>query len=170
MSATTQTTWEEFLNLPDAPGKQELLDGELIIMPPAKHSHNKIAELVKSLLETAVDKSRVYREEGYQLRRGWLQPDVSVTWPDQPIENDWLQGAPMLAVEVVSPSNTAAQIEKKTAAYLDEGAAEVWVIYPANRSMTVFRKESWERVTGTYHCALLGVVVDLAAILPPIAE
>ena len=170
MSATTQTTWEEFLNLPDAPGKQELLDGELILMPPAKQSHNLISKLVQRLLESAVDESRVWIETGYQLSRGWLQPDVSVTWPDQPIENDWLQGAPMLAVEVVSPSNTAEQIEKKTAAYLDEGAAEVWVIYPTTRRMTVFRKGTWERITATYTCALLNLVVDLAAILPPISE
>ncbi|HXB68162.1 MAG TPA: Uma2 family endonuclease [Candidatus Acidoferrales bacterium] len=170
MSATTQITWEEFLDLPDAPGKQELLDGELIILPPAKHSHNRISKLVQRLLESVMDESRVWHEEGYQLRRGYLIPDVSVTWPDQPIENDWLQGAPMLAVEVVSPSNTAAQIEKKTAAYLEEGAAEVWVIYPTTRRMTAFRKGTWEYATdtGTYTCALLNLVVDLTTILGPV--
>jgi Uma2 family endonuclease len=172
MSATTQITWEEFLDLPDAPGKQELLDGELIAMPPAKQNHNKVSKRVQRLLESAVDESRVWHETGYQLSRGWLQPDVSVTWPDQLIENDWLQGAPMLAVEVVSPSNKPEHIEKKTAAYLDEGAAEVWVIYPITRRMTVFRKETWECVTdtGAYTCALLNLVVDLAALLPPIAD
>ena len=169
MSATTQTTWEEFLTLPDAPGKQELLDGELIVMPPAKLIHMQISLDLFLMLVAALSKSRVWHETGYQLRRGWLQPDVSVTWPDQPIENGWLQGAPMLAVEVVSPSNTAEQIEKKTAAYLEEGAAEVWVIYPITRRMTVFRKGTWECVTETYTCALLNLVVDLPAILGPVA-
>src|SRR5450432_1618041 len=166
MSATTQTTWEEFLNLPDAPGKQELLDGELIVMPPAKQSHNLISKLVQRLLESAVDESRVWHETGYQLSRGWLQPDVSVTWPDQPVEDDWFQRAPMIAIEVVSPANRPDHIDKKTAVYLEEGAAEVWVIYPATQSMTVFRKASWERVTESYACGLLDMVVDLRVLIP----
>jgi hypothetical protein len=43
MSAITQLTAEEFLNLPDTPGRQELPDGELISLPLAKHSHSEIA-------------------------------------------------------------------------------------------------------------------------------
>src|SRR5436309_11941738 len=98
MSATTQITMEEFLNLPDAPGKQELVDGELIVLPPAKLSHMQIAMDLYLMLVAALSKSRVCHETGYQLTRGWLQPDVSVTWPDQRVENDWLQGAPMIAI------------------------------------------------------------------------
>jgi Uma2 family endonuclease len=112
--------------------------------------------------------SRVWAETGYQLSRGWLQPDVSVTWPDQPVENDWLQGAPMIAVEVVSGANRPEHIDKKTAVYLEEGAAEVWVIYPGTRSMTVFRKESWERITESYACGLLDVVIDLRELIPAV--
>src|SRR6266566_4743364 len=99
MSATTLLTWEEFLDLPETPGKQELLDGELIALPPAKFTHMQIVMAFYDLLKTALPKSRVLMETGYQLRRGWLQPDVSVCWPGQAVENDWLQGAPMVAIE-----------------------------------------------------------------------
>ena len=166
MSATTQLTWEEFLNLPETPGKQELLDGELIVLPPAKKRHDQISKLIQHLFETVLDVSRVWHETGYQLARGWLVPDVSVTWPDQPTENDWFQGAPMVAVEVVSPSNTPDQIDRKVGAYLEEGAAEVWVLYPNTRHMTVFRKGTWESVTENYRCALLNLMVDLRTIFP----
>lgn len=166
MSATTQITLEEFLDLPETPGKQELLDGELITLPVAKSDHMRISLDVYLMLLAAVPKSRVWHETGYQLTRGLLQPDVSVSWPDQPVVNGWLQGAPMLAVEVVSPSNKAQDIDRKTSAYLEEGAAEVWVIYPATRSMSVFRKQSWERVTETYTCSLLNLTVDLRVIVP----
>src|ERR1700686_2184986 len=98
MGATTQLTIEEFLRLPDEPGKQELLDGELIALPPAKLSHMQIVLDLYRLLVAALTESRVWAETGYQLSRGLLQPDVSVPWPDQPVENDWLQGAPMIAV------------------------------------------------------------------------
>jgi len=72
----------------------------------------------------------------------------------------------MLAVEIVSPSNKAQDIDKKTAVYLEEGAAEVRVIYPATRSMSVFRQDSWQRVTATYTCSLLNVTIDLRVIVP----
>ena len=164
MSATTQLTAEEFLNLPDTPGKQELLDGELISLPPAKHYHSEIARAFQKLLETAVDKSRVWIYAGYQLKRGWLIPDVSVTWPNQPV-SEWLQGAPMIAIEIVSRGNTAEEIERKVGAYLQEGGAEVWVVYPATRSMIVFRKDQTLRITDTYRFELIGVTVKLDELL-----
>jgi Uma2 family endonuclease len=170
MSATTQITWEEFLSLPEEPGKQELLDGEVIAVLPAKHSHNEIGWRIQHLMETAVDPPRVRHEEGYRLRRGWLQPDVSVTWPDQKLENDWFQHAPMIAVEVVSPSNTAEQLDRKIAAYLEDSAGEVWVFYPSTRGLMVCRKGIWERFTETYHCQLLGIVIDLAFVFGPVSE
>jgi len=55
MSATTQITLEEFLDLPDTPGKQELLDGELIVVSPAKHTHRRTGKRVQRLLESVVD-------------------------------------------------------------------------------------------------------------------
>jgi Uma2 family endonuclease len=72
VSAITKLTAEEFLNLPDTPGKQELLDGELISLPLAKHSHSEIARKFERLLRPAIDESRVWRLAAYQLRRGWL--------------------------------------------------------------------------------------------------
>jgi Uma2 family endonuclease len=53
-----------------------------------------------------LDESRVWFKTGFQLRCGMLQPDVTVTWPNQKIENDWFQGAPMIAVEIASPGNS----------------------------------------------------------------
>jgi len=121
MSTTTQITWDEFLSLPEEPGKQELLDGELIAMPPARSNHMRITVDLCLLLVAALSKSRVWVETGYRLKRGWLQPNVSVTWPDQAVENGWLQHAPMVAIEVVSPSNTAELLDRKIAAYLEDG-------------------------------------------------
>ena len=71
---------EEFLSLPDAPGKRELLNGELIDSPPAKYFHSAIAKKLMYLLATVVDDSRVWIEVAYWLREGrWLIPDVSVS-------------------------------------------------------------------------------------------
>jgi Uma2 family endonuclease len=166
MSATTLLSWEQFLELEETAGKQELLDGELISLPPAKMKHMEITQRIFRLLDSAPHGRRVWMETGYRLRRGWLQPDVSVTRADHPVVDGWMQGAPMIAVEVVSPANRPAHIDKRTAVYLEEGAVEVWVVHPENRSMAVFRKQNWERTTETYSCSLLNIVVDLRAIMP----
>ena len=162
MSVTTLLTEEEFLNLPESPGKQELLDGELIELPPARYSHSELIKRLVKLLHTVLDESRVWTETAYRLRpRRWLIPDASVSWPGQPIEDDWFQRAPMLAIEVASRGNSPEQLEQKVAAYLEHGVGEVWIVYPATRSMVVFRQDSTLRVAGQsdYRCDLIGVTV-----------
>lgn len=153
---------EEFLDLLDSPGKQELLDGELVALPPAKYSHNELTKRIYALLLTVLDQSQVWSENGYRLSRGcWVQPDVSVTWPDQRIEDDWYQGAPMIAIEVASRGNTPDQLEKKRLLYLEAGAAEVWLIYPKTRSMLVSRKDATFSIDpdANYHCERIGLTV-----------
>jgi len=48
-------------------------------------------------------------------------------------------GAPDLAIEVVSPNDTHSEVDEKVKAWLDAGAAMVWVVNPAWRSVTVYR-------------------------------
>src|SRR6266542_3539171 len=164
MSVAVRLTDEQFLSLPDEAGKQELLDGELISLPPAKRVHGLIALAFFELLRTSLPKSRVLVEMGYRLNRGWLQPDVSVTWPDQP-GGEWFERSPMIAIEIASRGNTDEEIDRKIEAYLSEGAAEVWIVRPKTASMTIFRKDSALRVTGTYRCDLIDVSVDLPTLL-----
>jgi Uma2 family endonuclease len=45
----------------------------------------------------------------------------------------YLEGAPALAIEVASESNTAAQLDLKMELYFAHGAEEVWVVYPQTR-------------------------------------
>ena len=162
MGTRTLLSEEEFLALPEFVGKQELLDGELVELPPAKLFHGQLAKLIARLLETALDSSRVYIEVGYRLGpRRWLIPDVSVTWPNQQVEDDWPQGSPMVAIEIASRGNTAAQMEKKRVLYLEGGAAEVWEVYPKMRTMLVSRRDGTLHVgpTEDYRCELFGITV-----------
>ena len=80
---------------------------------------------------------------------------------------EWFEGAPMIAIEIISRGNSADEIDRKTEAYLEEGAAEVWIVYPGRRIIKVFRKDgSYVRVIDVYNCPLIGLQVDLAKILP----
>jgi Uma2 family endonuclease len=146
VGATTTTallTFEEFAHLPDAPGKRELLDGELIELPPPKRRHTIIQHrIAEALRQYAVERGLlVFIEAGFRLgarHAEWLQPDVSVVSQEQEqrdaIDPDgYYQGSPLIAVEVISPANTAETVERKLAKYFDNGAGEVWVAYPKTR-------------------------------------
>ena len=130
-------TFEEFEQMPDAPGKQELIDGELIELPPAKYSHSIVAERIYFHLRSGAAGARVHHEFGYRIGGGWLQPDVSITRRDQKIDNDYLIGSPELAVEVLSPGNRSSHIERKIKLYFAQGAEEVWVVDPSKRTISI---------------------------------
>jgi Uma2 family endonuclease len=166
MKTATLLSEKEFLNLPEFVGRQELMDGELIELPPAKYSHNAEAMHFLMLLVDHGYRDRVHMECAYRLRtRRWLIPDVSVNWPDQRTENDWLQGSPMVAIEIASRGNTAEYLRRKVSAFLEDGAEEVWVVYPKTCKMVVHRRDGTIlniAPDAEYVCALLGVTITPA--------
>jgi hypothetical protein len=126
MSSTALMTFAEFEQLPDAPGKQELIDGELITMPPPELRHSTLVKRLFGLLLRHLPESRVWPDRtGYRILDGWIEPDVSVSWPDQRRDEKYFLGSPMIAIEILSPGE---EIERKLTLYFAEGAAEVWVI------------------------------------------
>ena len=138
-ATTSLITFEEFERLPEQPGKRELLDGEVIQMPPGDYEHNSFGEYLFVLLRDvvakahdrreALDLGKVHHEMGYRLPGNrYVQPDVSITHAAQ-ARKKYLMDAPALALEVVSESNTAPDMEKKVALYFGHGAREVWRLY-----------------------------------------
>jgi Uma2 family endonuclease len=143
----TLLTFEEFEQLPDQPGKQELVRGELIEMPPADYKHNDVSHRIFKLLDSALERShargegselgRVFHEMGYLLPgECWLQPDVSVTHAGQRVEK-YIIGAPAIAIEVISPSNTVKRIDAKAQLYFQFGAREMWRFFPKKKQVTI---------------------------------
>ena len=152
MNTTAEThllTFEEFERMPEKPGKQELIDGELIEMPPAKDKHNQRSLLIYDTLKAAVtaahargeaaELGEVRHEAGYKLAGRWLQPDVSITHPGQMVDvDDYLQGAPAIAIEVISRSQRAGDLARKTQLYFENGGREVWHLYQKLRHMQIY--------------------------------
>jgi Uma2 family endonuclease len=48
-----------------------------------------------------------------------------------------MRGSPCLAIEVVSPSDTAKHLKRKVDAYLEAGSKSVWIVYPEARSVMI---------------------------------
>ena len=146
-ATTTLMTWEAFEQLPDGDGfHRELIEGELQVLPPPKLGHTKIAKRAYAALLPAEEAAggQVYIEAGYKLSPDpatWLEPDVSFVRnarAHDTADADYLLGAPELAVEVVSPTESAADLNRKVELYLRAGSQAVWVIYPKQRQVRVF--------------------------------
>lgn len=150
--ATTSNvlTFAAFEQLPDGDGfHRELIEGELQILPPPKSRHILIAsnayELLRALKGQGI--GRVLMEAGYKLSDNpptWVQPDVSFVKQSrvQTLPKDgYFAGAPDLAIEVVSPSESVGDLQKKVSLMLKAGCLAVWVIYPEERTVQIYRAD-----------------------------
>jgi Uma2 family endonuclease len=142
MGATaTRMTVEQFMQLTNeqAYGK-ELINGELVDMGSANRNHeivkaNFIMALAPFLRETG--RGRLHSESLYRLTDDeGVIPDLSVQMPRQHSGDGPFQGAPILAIEIVS-SDPADHLMHKVRAYLTHGARSVWLVYPADRVVVV---------------------------------
>jgi Uma2 family endonuclease len=82
------------------------------------------------------------------------RPDVAFVsydrWPDQPdAPGDTWDTVPDLAVEIVSPTNRAAEIDAKIGDYFEAGVRQVWVLYPRSRRTFVFTSPTETTVYGS---------------------
>jgi len=96
-------------------------------------------------LESSLGDSFEQTETGFILRRGpdtVRAPDASFVARDRltsgELPTGFLEMAPDLAVEVVSPDDCRREIREKSESWIQAGTRLVWVIDPASRSATVY--------------------------------
>lgn len=139
MSTTTRLRFEEFLQLPEEPGKRYELDqGELIVEPSPTFRHNRIRNRIARHLEDFVRAhhlGQVTIENDFRLSSDIVRnPDVAFianeAFSKMDIDSSPIEGVPDLAIEVISPRNSAQDMLKKIHQYLDAGCQSVWVFYP----------------------------------------
>ncbi len=144
----TTLTAEDFLTHPSATERSELVRGEIRMNPPAGGVHGLVSGNVFRLLSTHVSMHRLgvcfADSTGFDLPNlphTVRAPDASFVrtdrLPREGITARYLPLAPDLAVEVLSPSETASDLEEKLADYRTAGVSLVWVIDPSKRLVSV---------------------------------
>lgn len=148
---------EEYERLPEEPGyRVELVEGRLVReqLPGPEHGwltlelSTRIAEHVRRhRLGLALGETGFVLADDPPTVRG---PDIAFIAREHLSEGGLPDGywtiPPDLAVEVVSPSNTRAEIREKVLEYLSAGTRLVWVVEPRTRSVTVYRSRTDVRV------------------------
>ena len=147
-ASAVMMTAEEFLAYPLPDAKGELVRGELRVTPPPGGPHGAAASNLVFLLTAHVRQhglGRVFTDgPGYELvrlPRTVRVPDGSFVradrLPESGIGPGLLKLAPDLAIEVLSPSETASELEEKLDDYLISGTSLIWVVDPIRRTVMV---------------------------------
>ncbi|GAA1522422.1 Uma2 family endonuclease [Nocardioides humi] len=146
-------TVADLLDLPDEPDgegptpRYELIDGMLIAMAPADVRHTYVASGLREVLRHAAPPDLIV----IQAPTGaivdditWVEPDLFVA-PRSALEHRYFEGIPLLAVEVLSPSNRLYDLTTKFSRYERAGVPSYWIVDP-----TELRLVAWELRDGRY--------------------
>ena len=141
-------TGAEALALGDI-GPYELIEGRIVHMSPTKHQHGKYKINLATILNNFVKQHKLGEvqggEVGLYVRRN---PDTVRAADVLFISNErlakanpdsFLDVAPELAAEIVSPDDRWTEIRQKIREYLSAGVSVVLVIDPAEQTATVYR-------------------------------
>ena len=138
-------TDEMLLRLPNNPGsKWELVDGGLQEVPTTG-KHDIIVIWLGRLIGPYADDYGMLTasQAGFRMAGGNLRvPDFSFTrydrFPNSEVPNGFIEFAPDLAVEIISPSEEPGDMARKVREYFASGAREVWHMFPETQTVTVF--------------------------------
>jgi Uma2 family endonuclease len=145
-----QRRWAKLVRDPalqDLPYKVETNSRGQIVLSPQKNRHSVFQKAVQDLLDEHAPEGLSPPELAIATPQGVKVPDVAwmspQCWERMQQTGDPSTLAPEICVEVMSDSNTWAEMEEKRSLYLEAGAEEVWVVSEEGQ-VRFFRDEEME--------------------------
>jgi Uma2 family endonuclease len=155
VTQTRPVTIEEFRDYVQQPehvdSLWELIDGEIIAVSPGRTSHSEIGHLIDfSVRLFCRERDLPCRTSGgdgaYSIGGHVIAPDFA--YKRTPTSDEYPDpDPPLLAVEVISPTDTAAGVRRKRQIYLDAGIL-CWEVYPSLKSVDVYMPGGDMRTVG----------------------
>ena len=144
---TDEKITDEFLlRLPNNPGgKWELVEGKLQEVPTTGKHDQIVIWLGCILMPCGIDLGMLTASQaGFRMVGGNLRvPDFAFTrydrFPNSEVPDGFIEFAPDLAVEIISPSEEPGDMARKVGEYFASGSKQVWHMYPETQTLTVFR-------------------------------
>jgi Uma2 family endonuclease len=139
---------DDLAAIPDDGHRYELIDGTLIVTPAPSWRHQRaVARLLRTLMDAVTDDGLEVLAAPFDVRLAddtVLQPDVLVCRVADLTQRN-LPVAPLLAIEVLSPSTRLVDLNLKRARYEAAGCDSYWVVDPTEPSIT-----AWALRDGAY--------------------
>jgi len=138
-------TWDEFHDWLDDKTHAEWVEGEVRIMSPASNPHQILVSVLDTLLTFFVAKRNLgeVRLAPFQVRMGRSsrEPDIIFVAKQNAarIRHAYLDGAPDLAIEILSPSTRNVDRGEKYYEYEEAGVQEYWLIDPDRQQAVFYR-------------------------------
>lgn len=137
--------------------RYELIKGELKKMAPAGFEHGDVAMALGSRMRVFADDSDLgivcAAETGFRLTTTpdtVRAPDIGFIVAERIADNEipkrYFDGAPDLAVEIVSPHDSAAGVQEKVQSWLTHGTRLVWVVEPRTQTVSIYRPDGSAQV------------------------
>jgi Uma2 family endonuclease len=149
LSSSKIWTDEEFMALSRDGHRYEIVNGELIDMGNSGAKHGYITVVLSSALFNIVTSKRLGvlfdSSTAFKMKNGNKRsPDISFFAKERlqglsELPDGFLEGAPDLSIEVLSPTNTIEEIETKIVEYFENDARLVWVINPRSHYILTYR-------------------------------
>ena len=157
----TKLTYEEYLREPETMLRLDIVDGEVTMAAGPTRQHQIISGNVYRPVHSFVSDGELgevlYAPVDVVVQRDPLrvrQPDLLfVSNARADILGERIEGGPDLVVEIISPSNTWADIESRLADYASINVRECWLVYPQIRAAEVLRLEGGEWRRAYIHVA-----------------
>jgi Uma2 family endonuclease len=161
--------------------RYEIIRGEVYAMsaPTTKHQA-MLMELAKQIAVFLTGKPCKVYPAPFDVRLFYkedesddtvVQPDITVICDEKKRGKEGCRGAPELIVEILSPSNTAIEMQRKFDVYREAGVAEYWILESVRKTLTVYQFEGEKVITRKYgekdtapSAVLQGLLVELGPI------
>lgn len=153
---TQKLTYEEYLKTPEIKARYDIVDGVMIMSSPKTVGRQRILGQLFRMLDPFVREHRLgqlfFAPADVIIQREPLrtrQPDLLFVSNERTgILGDQVEGAPDLVAEILSPSNSRADLEAKLADYAGPGVSECWLVSPEARDVEVLilTEGNWTRL------------------------
>lgn len=153
---TRKLDYEDYARLPDDGQRHEILDGQHCVTPAPSPLHQRVSKRLQRKLEDhfeARELGEVFDAPIDMIlgRHDVAQPDILVVAEPAEVSGREIEGPPLLAVEVLSPSTRRHDEETKLRRYAALGIPHYWTVDPEGRWIRCHRLEG-----GAYRLVLTG--------------
>jgi Uma2 family endonuclease len=143
MATKTLLTIEQFIPLFESKDTFcELVEGEVVHVSPGVFLHNRVRDRILRILADFVERhslGTVVSEQPFHLFGNTVRfPDIAFVQAGRELPlRGFPKGAPDLAIEVISPSNTPREMDRRVSDYFAAGCKRVWLVYPEDREVYI---------------------------------